>query len=522
MGKFTKILFAVSVFISILSINCFNVPDDIVLPEWDAGFNVPIMNKSYLMEEIVKRQAQIIVDTTSDDNIFLLLSEKYNSSTGVTKYVKINSASKSLNNPIVTSETDSTIIYIEFPENAQIDSADFLDGFFISAIHNPSSIKAVVNIRIPGITKSTGEQLEFKQSVAAFEVDSSEKNISGYHYKIPEYQPLSYRNKLMVIVNATSTQPTAVYSNFYNSDYYFGFLSGNIPSKSIGDQRKPFGFITNSTVNYDNTTVLKEASLNFFAYYKTELSNPYTIELKNMNVIGKRDNGSEFILKDKTGNSDFDILIIDGYHHTLFTQDNSNVNDFISFLPDTVVVEAEYIINPFNEDGMVSNEDSISFETDFNTKSYVTLKRSSVDDTTSVVLTENDRNSLQDGNSAVLNIEVENAIPLSSWMKITLADENQNHLFTLVNTVTGADSFYLEAAEVDADGEVINPFYNNVQTIVLDAVQIEMLSKAKYAFYSLSLQTKDAEKPNAPIVAVRPTDWMNVRIYGSLNFRVTP
>lgn len=522
MGKFSKILIAVSIFISILSINCFNVPDDIILPEWDAGFNVPIMNKTFLMQDIVKKQAQITVDTTSDENIFLILSENYYSSTGVTKYVKINSAGKMLNNPLLTSDTDSTIIYVEFPEDVQLDSATFVEGLFISAIHNPSSIKTTVDILIPGITKPTGEQLEFKQIVSAFEVDSSEKNISGYSYSIPEYQPQSFRNKLMIIVKATANQPNIVYSNFYNSDYYFGTLYGNIPSKSIGDQRKPFGFITNSIVNYDNSTVLKEASLNFYASYKTDLANPYTIELSNTNIIGKRNDGSEFFLKDKSGNSDFDIFIIDGSHYTLFTQDNSNVNDFISFLPDTVVVEAEYIINPFSEEGMVSHEDSIIFQTDFSTKSYVTLKKSSVEDTSSVELTENDRNSLQDGNSAALNIEIDNAIPLASWMKITLADENNNHLFTLINSVTGKDSFYIEPAEVGLDGEVTASMHNSIQTILLDAEQIEMLSKAKYAFYSLSVQTKDAEKPDAPIVSVRPTDWMNVRIYGNLNFRVTP
>jgi len=522
MGKFKDILFALSILISILSINCFNVPDDIILPEWDAGFNVPIMNKTFLMQDIVKRQAQITVDTSSNENIFLILSEEYYSNTGITKYVKINAASKSLNNPLPTSNTDSAIIYIEFPENIKIDSAEFLEGAFTSIINNPSSIKATVTIRIPGITKPTGEQLEFKQIVSAFKVDSSEKNLSGYKYGMPHYQSVSDRDKLMIIVKATSNQPTLVYLNFYNTDYYFNFLEGNIPSKSIGDQRKPFGFITNSVVKYDNSTVLKEASLNFYASYKTGLTNPYTIELSNTNIIGKRNDGNEFLLKDKSGNSEFDIFIINGSHYTLFTQDNSNVNDFISFLPDTVVVEAEYIINPYNEEGMVSHEDSIIFQSDFSTKSYVTLKKSSVEDTSSVELTENDRNSLQDGNSAALNIEIDNAIPLASWMKITLADENHNDLFTLINSTTGKDSFYIEPAEVGLDGEVTTSVHNSIQTILLDAEQIEMLSKAKYAFYSLSVQTKDAEKPEAPIVSVRPTDWMNVRIYGNLNFRVTP
>ncbi len=522
MVKFKKILIAVSIFISILSINCFNVPDDIILPEWDAGFNVPIMNKTFLMQDIVKKQAQITVDTTSEENIFLILSEEYYSNTGITKYVKINSASKSLNNPLPTSDTDSAIIYIDFPEDIKIDSAEFLEGAFTSIINNPSSIKATVTIRVPGITKPTGEQLEFKQIVSAFEVDSSEKNISGYKYRMPAYQSVSDRDKLMIIIKATSNQPTLVYLNLYNTDYYFDFLAGNIPSKSIGDQRKPFGFITNSIVNYDNSTVLKEASLNFYAYYKTQLSNPYTIELHNTNIIGKRNDGSEFLLKDESGGSEFDIFILNGSYYKLFTQDNSNVNDLISFLPDTIVVEAEYIINPYNEEGMVSYEDSIIFQTNFSTKSYVTLKKSSVEDTSSVELTENDRNSLQDGNSAALNIEIDNAIPLASWMKITLADENNNDLFTLINSITGKDSFYIEPAEVGLDGEVTASVHNSIQTILLDAEQIEMLSKSKYAIYSLSVQTKDAEKPDAPIVSVRPTDWMNVRIYGNLNFRVTP
>jgi hypothetical protein len=254
----------------------------------------------------------------------------------------------------------------------------------------------------------------------------------------------------------------------------------------------------------------------------TRLNDPYPVFINNLNIVGLRNDGLQIMLKDSTGNSNMFIHIENGALQKEFNSSNSNVSEFVSFLPDSILLRAEYIMNPDNQRGSATIEDSVFFKTTFSMKSFVALKKSTVVDSSDIELTQEQRDNISDGNSAAIVIELENAIPVSGWFKIDMVDADNNLLFTISRNSIGTDTLFFESAPVNEEGEVIRSFQNPPITVTLDASQIEMLTRVKYAVYSASLQTSDAFQNPPTIVALRPNAWLKIRTYGTINYRIKP
>ncbi len=86
-------------------------------------------------------------------------------------------------------------------------------------------------------------------------------------------------------------------------------------------------------------------------------------------------NGEEFFLRDASGSISHTLKFNDVSTEKIYDEQNSNINDFITFLPDTIVLRAEYLMNPDHQIGTATNKDSIKFETDFSTKSFLSLRK---------------------------------------------------------------------------------------------------------------------------------------------------
>jgi hypothetical protein len=499
---------------------CMDVPDDLIAPEWDTEFNLPLLKKTYTLDDIIKEQPHITIDT-SDTNIYLLRSDKYYLNTNLSDFVDIND--ESFNNiSSTTSNSDSDIVYVAFPGGIEIDSAEFDDGVIDFGATNPSPENATIIIAIPGFRDKDGNSPVLRNEVPSGQSNFITQGLAGYTYVIPPDQPVELRNSLRLIVRAESPQEgNSVYSDVSISEVSFHYMTGKILSKSLGDQTSSYLFGVDDPEEYRGKTSLRDAKLNLNAYYVSMFNTPVDLEIKDLNIIAKRNNGSEFYLKDKSGNSNFTIRIINGESKRVFTKDNSNVNEFVAFFPDSVILKAEYIVNPENDDGTYSDLDSIKFETDFSTRSYLAIKQTNINEQTAIELSQSDRDEIEKGKSAEVKFEIDNGIPLTAWLKVDLSDENNNYLFTLTNSLEGSDSISFGGAEVDQNGEVISSYENPPKPITLDGSQIQLLSKAYYLNYSVSFTTKDAYLNPPQIVAVRPSDWIKLKAYGKVRYKVS-
>jgi len=514
-----KNMVLLALFLSIYFISCFDVPKDIIVPEWDVDLNVPIINRSYTLKEIIKAQEYITVDTTND--IYLLQSDKYYLNSGVSDFVQFNESSSLNDVPTITSANDSFTVYVKFPEGIEVDSAQFDAGFINLSVTNPTPYDATVTLRFPGFSDLIGNKMTIQTNVIAGGTSSINYNLKGYNYEIPSDQPSNFKNSFKLIVKAVSTQlGNIVYTDLSMSELSFVYVSGLVPSKSLGDKTSSYGFNVSEVEEYREKAFLRDATLNLRGSYLSMYNTPSDLEIRNLNIVAKRNDGREFYLRDNFNNPNFTIRMIDGNYNNAFDQTNSNINDFITFLPDSVILRAEYIVNPENNSGTFANLDSIKFETDFYTRSYLALRSTTIEDRSSIEFTESDRKGMKDGKAADIKFEIENGIPLTTWMTIDLLDENNNYLFTLTNNSEEGDSISFRGAYVDANGEVIEPFVNLAKTITLDETKVQLLAKAHSINYRMSFSTEDSQLDPPKIISIRPSNWIKLKAYGKVTLRV--
>jgi hypothetical protein len=503
-------------------VSCIDVPEDIVLPEWDVELNVPLINKSYTLKEIIKEQKHISIDTTDGKDIFLLQSGKYFLNRSLSEFMQINETSSLENVPTITSQTDSFIVYVRFPEGLEVDKGEFETGVMNLSVSNPSSENTSVVLRIPSFYDFQGNCITIQTSVAPGESNSVDYDIGGYRYEKPIDQPDDLRNSFRVVAKAYSEHSgNVVYTDLSMSKLSFKSVTGVMPSKSLGNQVSTYDFDIDNVEEYRDKTYLSEAKLNLRANYLSMFNTPNELDVRNLNIIGRRNDGSEFYLRDKTNNANFSIRLMNGSHNGAYTEINSNIIEFMTFLPDSVVLHAEYVVNPENNNGTFSNLDSIVFETDFSTKSYLALENTVVEDQTPVELSKQERDDITNGKAADIKLEIENAVPLKAWLKIDLLDENNNYLFTLTGDSETGDSISFMGASVDGNGEAQEPFLNPAKTITLNESQVLLFSKASYINYRVGFSTKDSHLDPPTIVAVRPSNWINLKVFGKVTYRIS-
>ena len=502
-------------------VKCVDVPDEVILPEWDLELNIPLMNRAYTLKEIIKTQGNISVDTT-DKNIFLLQSGKYYLNSSLSEIVQINETSSLENVPTLTSQNDSFVVYVQFPDGLEVDSGEFATGLIKLTVNNPSSEDVSIILRIPAFYNSFGEYITIQADVPPGQTNSVDFYLDGYKYVKPPDQPANLRNSFRLIVRAFSQQPgNIVYTDLSLSDLSFNYVTGILPSKSLGEQISTYDFDVDEVEEYRDKSFLSEAKLNLHADYVSVFNAPNVLEVRNLNIIARRNDGTELHLRDNANNPDFTIRMTNGTLNTVFTEDDSNINDFISFFPDSVILRAEYVVNPDNNTGTFSSLDSIRFQVDFSTRSFLALRTMTVEDETPIQISEYDREDIRNGKKADIKFEIENGIPLKVWFKIDALDMNNNYLFTLTKNGTGSDSISFNAAPVNSNGEVVYPNMNPVKIITLDELQVQHFSRTYNLRYKVSFQTADANLNPPQTVAIRPSNWIKLKTYGNVKYKVS-
>ncbi|HSP88590.1 MAG TPA: hypothetical protein VLN45_10685 [Ignavibacteriaceae bacterium] len=505
---------------TLIFVSCVDIPNDVILPEWDIELNVPLINRVYTLDEIIKTQEHILIDTTN--NIFLLQSGKYFLNSSLSEFVQINEASSLEDVPTITSVSDSFTVYVQFPEGLQVDSGEFASGLLNLNVDNPSSENVSIILRLPAFHNSQGEVITIQTDIAAGQTNSESFNLNGYKYEIPPDQPLGLRNSFKLVVRAQSNQPgNIVYTDLSLSDLSFNYVTGLLPSRSLGNKISAYDFDVADVAEYRDRSFLRDATLNLKADYISMFNAPNLLEVKNLNIIAKRNDGTELYLKDKVNNPYFTFRMTNGSLNTVFNESNSNITDFISFFPDSVILRAEYIINPDNSSGTFSNLDSLRFETDFSTRSFLALRTTTMEDESEIIISEIDREDIRGGKAADIKFEIENGIPLLAWVKVDLHDENNNYLFTLTKNLAEGDSISFGAAFVNGNGEVIGTNILPVKNIILDESQIQLFSRAHYIKYRVSFSTTGANSNPPQIIAIRPSDFVKIKTYGKVKYKIS-
>jgi hypothetical protein len=507
----------------VVTSGCYEIPNEFILPEWDVDLNIPFANKRFTIDELIREQGFLATGNLDiEDSIYVLATEIYDLDADISDFIQLVGFA-TLNNIPVFTDSQSVTLYLEFPEGAVLDSAEFLSGTLDFSVNNPTNSEVTLTLVVPGINDPSGNPLLIEIITSPQNVNSFSSDLEGLSYKVPKNQPPQFYNSLMVNTSVTNGNAAGnvVYLDFSSSNFLFSYVSGVMPATSLGIRENSFGFATELS-DYRDKTILREAEMIVDAGFISQFSDPYPVDVNNLNIVGLRSDGLQFLLKDSTGNENMFVHIEDGMFKQSFDESNSNITQFISFLPDTILLIAEYVLNPDGTRGAAAIDDSISFNTTFVINSFLALKKSTVSDSSTFELSQDEKDAIREGNSVSITMELENAIPLTGWLRMDVVDEDHNFLFTISHNSNETDTISFNAAVVDENGEVIKPFTNPPVTIELDSSQIEMMTRARFAVYSVTLRTSDAFQNSSKIVALRPDAWVKLKTYGTINYRVKP
>src|SRR3989304_5863554 len=153
MKKLISALSILSLF-SVFIIGCFDLPGDIIIPEWDVDLNVPIINKTYTIYDMFKPETKnSITSTLTSDDFYLVQSDNYTANTKVADYVSILSQGSTSQNFIIPANQPAQSVFIVFPEDREHDSFPFVGGFYCIFYLTPSTADMETLLQIPGIRK---------------------------------------------------------------------------------------------------------------------------------------------------------------------------------------------------------------------------------------------------------------------------------------------------------------------------------------------------------------------------------
>lgn len=521
----SRVFIGIYALLIISFIGCFDVPEEIILPEWDVDLNVPIANRTYTLYDMFKPESQSsIISTLSGDNFYLIKTEEYKSSTNVADYSKLVEQTSVFRHFIVPANAPDQAIYVSFPDEIGIERARFENGYLIFAITNPSNGLISSKIKVPGIIKPDGNELIIDAIVNSLGSDSIVYDLSNHEYVRPVNQPMQNNNSMQFVASANSPVWGA-YQNLdlYLSKFRFRSITGALQRKDLGRKRTATLFNLNDMGNYRDKFFIKEGTLLLQSNYKSTHNNPFEIEVRNIQLIGKRNSGDTKILKRNDGQN-INFRINNGQHDLTLNEVNSNLTEFITFLPDSIIITTDYILNPddVNLVRTIDESDSIDFSLQFSTKSIFAVKQANYTDTLEINFNAEERDKIRKGVNADLSIHLENAIPIDAYIKVTLTDENYQPLVILSKGQNNSDSLRFLGGQVNSsNGAIIAPTTTQNLISLIDE-NIQKFSNARFAIISVTVNTTNTNPGSQipPYVQFKSSDWLKLRCFGKVKYHV--
>lgn len=526
----TNLLRSIVLMFILLIIGC-ELPKEPIMPTIDVELNIPIINREYeMLNDILRSQLYIEADTTQ--NVYLLESDNYERKQAITQFITVEQESESSGFEVPPAN-GSIEVFLNFPESVQIDSALFVEGFLGYSITNNSNVPVTMTFTIPGIKLPPNftQNLVLTQEVGPGQSTNPLKilyELDGHKYKPTGIAALF---KEAMYIRVTTSAPVnnngnRVTFSFSTSNFYFEEFHGYLKPTSLGNVIQSYPLELGEDVkDFRDKVKLEEATLTLNADYLSSITNSFGFSIKNVQIKAIRNDGAPPITLRNTitGNEFFNINFVEGHFDTVFTSDNSNIEELLVYLPDSIILASEFIMNPEDRIGSVTNKDSVKYDVKFNTKSLISLSNSTVTDTTDIELSDSDRDQILDMLNADFFVEGVNGIPLSTEISIMLTDENYNKLTFITNRTGGTSptdtAIVISGANIDANGNVTS-VVSSVSNTKLDSAKIASIKNAKYAISHITVRTKGAINDPDNIVAVRPNQKINIRAYGGVKYRI--
>jgi hypothetical protein len=518
--KFNKRFLLLAINLSLIFIACSEKAKDIFNPTFQNQIEFSLSDKIYKMEEVVKRQSQIKVDSgkyllkfstdeiRKDTTIDAFNADFFEMDVDTMFYVLI-------------SDTIDTQMIIR-RDSVGVQEADLASGYLQLRFINYTNKPAFFELTLPGFTKTTGQTIDTLKIgglISANTTENFERDLSGFQYKQPANQPFGttrpgfWLKGKIFLQGGTFGDSVRVYSHV--QDIKFNRIKGRFKPFSLGVKDQTLKNALSSDISEFISKVTFD-SIRVKMVGMTTLNFP--VRLTDFRVKGIFSSGKPPISL-KFGNRDYlDTTIFSNGQIVLnFDNTNTNINTFLSAVPDSININSVMILNPNYESGEVYANDSISFSFQVDAWSRFAVNQAEWTDTFDIDISNDAREKMKKAEEGRIVIYSTNEVPFETNLVGLVTDSLFNPLFYLTkDEVTHNDTMVtLNGAITNPQGEVISPAYQTV-VINLSKDEIEKLSRGYKLLQRFSLSTTEGR-----VAEVSAKSKMSLRISGRIKIQLT-
>lgn len=373
--------------------------------------------------------------------------------------------------------------------------APYEDSLFLPALGTGSQVVNLAGTKI---------QSQTQQLVRSLEIISSIILPNG------STQPVTVNDTDKVLVNVTRTAPLIADSavgvlkpTWVTINTVVPVNFGDLPTHFTGQLRIPAATLalwTSSTVDFPMDVTIRIGARKSAAGDSAFLSMPFSQK--------RVQRGPDLILFDQGDVGTF-------------------LSQFSGRLPNELRIEGRTLVNPpdvydpsLAGVGSIGRNSSLSGRADLELPLMMGIVSGTFTDTIALGDTTADghkdyvvdKSKLNDVNSGTIVFEVMNAMPVQVGFRLHLLDISRQSLLLVPQS---GQEMNVTAAAVDSGGNVTLPA-NSTASFALTQSEVRQFNPAEYLTYAFSLVTT----PGASAVRFKTTDYVHVRMWSTLNYRV--
>ncbi len=433
MKKYLLVLF---VSLGLLN-SCMEFPDEIITPQWDIELNVPIIDTLYYLDEIIKVDKNIKIDSSGGKDVYYIESDEYKKYFSVSSFIKDQlNGNFNENVPVLTGDS---LIAIPIISGAEIDSAHLKSGQITINIQNTSNESVDFVVKMPKFKDAQGNLFTFSGTIGAKSAYTNNFDLANYQYSARDQ---TNKAELQIYVDSKPSNPSSdvleINLSLTNSDFYY--VEGKLPTKKVRDISELIDLpITDDIAELRDNLEFENAELIIKAKYLSNFDNIFSVEFQDFSVLGQDSKGGSKYLTDGAGNNNLGNIMVDnGQFERTYNNSNSNVSDFLSFMPEKVSVMSGIFMNPTNTIGIATDKDSIEVSFKIKSTSEIKIKEVTMHDTLAFEVDSSLRKEIENGRLLELVYKIENGIPLEHEMTLSFTDSLYNPFFSKNISLPGA------------------------------------------------------------------------------------
>ena len=217
-----------------------------------------------------------------------------------------------------------------------------------------SNEEYLAKITFPTIFDTQQKRYSFQKSISPYSVTEQIQDISEFSHSAGIYP----KDSLFIEVDVLSGNAgNNAFINLEIKDVRFVYLKGFVPNKTISQvNSSKYLPLDDKIKEMNNNITFWEPEVIIEANYKTELDleNIFGAEVQNLQIIGKRIDGRDKFLETTNGSSNLgNYKLNNGYFYEKLDNQNTKLSDFLKFLPDSIVLIGDILINPEKKRGEV-------------------------------------------------------------------------------------------------------------------------------------------------------------------------